>query len=126
MLDYLVEPAFASTFTVLPEHLSRAFVLATIQYMFSGFRLSAFHGGNGLLTQTLASKLRVRTGAEVARIAQSADGATVTLADGETLAADAVVIATPGNHVARLCDTLTDDERRFFGGVQISAGEVAP
>jgi oxygen-dependent protoporphyrinogen oxidase len=124
VLDYLIEPPFASTFTVLPEHLSRAFVLATIQYMFSGFRLSAFRGGNGLLTQTLASKLRVRTGTDVARIAQSADGATVTLAGGETLTADAVVIATPGNRVARLCDTLTDDERRFFGGVRYASSII--
>ena len=45
VLDYLIEPPFASTFTVLPENLSRAFVLATIDYMFGGFRLSAFNGG---------------------------------------------------------------------------------
>ena len=82
------------------------------------------HGGNGLLTQTLASKLRVRTGVEVARIAQSADGAIVTLASGETLAADAVVIATPGNHVARLCDTLTAGERRFFDGVRYASSII--
>jgi oxygen-dependent protoporphyrinogen oxidase len=124
VLDYLIEPPFASTFTVLPENLSRAFVLATISYMFSGFRLSAFHGGNGLLTQTLASKLRVRTGVEVARIAQSADGASVTLANGDILAADAVVIATPGNHVARLCDTLTASERGFFEGVRYASSII--
>jgi oxygen-dependent protoporphyrinogen oxidase len=124
VLDYLIEPPFASTFTVLPENLSRAFVLATIDYMFGGFRLSAFHGGNGLLSQTLASKLRVRTSAEVARIAQDADGATVTLAGGETLHADAVVVATPGNHVARLCDTLPDGERRFFEGVRYASSII--
>ena len=124
VLDYLIEPPFASTFTVLPENLSRAFVLATINYMFSGFRLSAFHGGNGLLTQTLAAKLRVRAGVEVARVAQSADGAVVTLVSGETLTADAVIVATPGNHVARLCDTLTPDERRFFGGVRYASSII--
>jgi oxygen-dependent protoporphyrinogen oxidase len=124
VLDYLIEPPFASTFTVLPENLSRAFVLATINYMFSGFRLSAFEGGNGLLTRTLASRLRVRTSAEVARIAQTADAATVTLVNGESLTADAVVIATPGNHVARLCDTLTQAERRFFEGVRYAASII--
>ncbi len=124
VLDYLIEPPFASTFTVLPENLSRAFVLATIHYMFSGFRLSAFLGGNGLLTQTLASKLRVRTGTDVTRVAQSADDAAVTLADGETLTADAAVIATPGNHVARLCDTLSADERRFFEGVRYASSII--
>ena len=118
VLDEVIEPPFASTFTVLPENLSRAFVLATIDYMFGGFRLSAFHGGNGLLTQTLASKLRVRTGLEADCISQATDGATVTLKTGEALTADAVVIATPGNHVARLCDTLTPGERRFFESVR--------
>ena len=124
VLDYLIEPPFASTFTVLPENLSRAFVLATINYMFGGFRLSAFHGGNGLLTQTLAAKLRVRTGAEVTRIEQHGEGASVTLATGEHLAADAVVIATPGNHVSRLCSTLTPEERRFFDGVRYASSII--
>ncbi len=124
VLDYLIEPPFASTFTVLPENLSRAFVLATIHYMFSGFRLHAFEGGNGLLTRTLASRLRVRTGADVARIAQSPDGAAVTLIGGETLAADAVVVATPGNHVARLCATLTPAERGFFEGVRYASSII--
>ena len=120
VLDYVIEPPFASTFTVLPENLSRAFVLATIDYMFGGFRLSAFHGGNGLLTQTLASRLRVRTSAEVARISDGPDGARVVLANGESLSADAVIVATPGNHVSRLCDTLSREERAFFEGVRYS------
>lgn len=118
VLDYLIEPPFASTFTVLPENLSRAFVLATIRYMFSGFRLYAFEGGNGLLTETLAAGLRVRTGVEVKRVSQTSDGVIVTLVDGSALTGDAVVVATPGSRVSGLCDTLTDDERRFFDGVR--------
>jgi oxygen-dependent protoporphyrinogen oxidase len=126
VLDELIEPPFASTFTVLPENLSRAFVLATIHYMFtSGFRLYAFEGGNGLLTQTLASKLRVRTGAQVSRVTQSPDIAQVQLASGETLATDAVVIATPGNHVARLCPGLPEAERRFFEKVRYARSIIA-
>lgn len=125
VLDCLIEPPFASTFTVLPENLSRAFVLATIQYMFSGFRLSAFEGGNGLLTQTLASKLPVRTGVEVSSVRERADGIEVRLSDGETIAADACIIATPGNHVARICETLTPEERRFFEGVRYASSIIA-
>ena len=124
VLDYLIEPPFASTFTALPENLSRAFVLATIDYMFGGFRLSAFHGGNGLLTRTLASKLRVRAGTEVSGIAQTPDGVSVRLGTGEMLAADAAVVATPGNHVARLCETLTAEERRFFEGVRYASSII--
>jgi oxygen-dependent protoporphyrinogen oxidase len=126
VLDYVIEPPFASTFTVLPENLSRAFVLATINYMFfSPFRLHAFDGGNGLLTQTLASRLRVRTSAETARIAETPDGVLVTLATGETLRADGVVVATPGNHVSRLCETLSEEERRFFEGVRYARSIIA-
>jgi oxygen-dependent protoporphyrinogen oxidase len=124
VLDYVIEPPFASTFTVLPENLSRAFVLATINYMFSGFRLSAFEGGNGLLTRTLASKLRVRTGVEVTRVGQTPHGTSVTLASGEAIHADAVVVATPGNHVARLCDTLTAEEQPFFDAVRYAASII--
>jgi oxygen-dependent protoporphyrinogen oxidase len=126
VLDYLIEPAFASTFTVLPERLSRAFVLATIHYMFTtGFRLYAFEGGNGLLTQTLASKLRVRTDAPVASVVQTPDGVKVRLESGETVEADAALIATPGKHIARLCADLTDEERRFFDGVQYARSIIA-
>jgi oxygen-dependent protoporphyrinogen oxidase len=124
VLDDVIEPPFASTFTVLPENLSRAFVLATISYMFGGFGLSSFAGGNGLLTRTLASRLNVRTGAEVARIATEADGVTVTLATGESLRGDAAVVATPGNHVVRICDAVTGDERRFFKDVRYAASII--
>ena len=52
------------------------------------------------------------------------DGATVTLADGATLTADAIVVATPGSRVAALCETLTDDERRFFEGVRYASSII--
>src|SRR6185295_16506526 len=58
------------------------------------------------------------------RITQSADDASVTLAGGATLAADAVIVATPGNHVARLCGTLTGDEQRFFEGVRYASSII--
>jgi len=58
VLDYLVDPAFASTFTTLPENLSKAFLLVTIATMLRGFRLQSFAGGNGLLTQTWRQRCR--------------------------------------------------------------------
>jgi oxygen-dependent protoporphyrinogen oxidase len=119
VLDDIIEPAFASTFTALPENLSRAFVLATVHYMFtSGFGLYAFEGGNGLLTQSLASRLKVRTGATVDQISHTVSGVSVRLEGGETLEANIAVVATPGNHVASLCPNLSDEEQRFFEGVR--------
>src|SRR3972149_5061140 len=73
VLDYLVEPAFASTFTVLPENLSKAFLLTTVSTMFAGFRLQAFRGGNGALTQALSAKVTVRLNVEVGRVGTAAD-----------------------------------------------------
>lgn len=125
VLDYVIEPPFASTFTVLPENLSRAFVLATIQYMFSGFRLSSFHGGNGTLTQALAAKVPVRTRTEVVAVEPAPHGVAVRLAGGEVLSAARAVVATPGNHVARLCPQLTPAERRFFEGVRYASSIIA-
>lgn len=124
VLDYLIEPPFASTFTVLPENLSRAFVLATIDYMFRGFRLSAFRGGNGVLTQALASRLNVRTGVVVQRVEQTPNGVTIHVVGGEDVSADAAVLATPGNHVRQICSTLTTEEGRFFEGVRYASSII--
>jgi oxygen-dependent protoporphyrinogen oxidase len=126
VLDDLIEPPFASTFTVLPENLSRAFVLATIHHMFtSPFRLHCFEGGNGLLTQTLASRLHVRTASVVRSVALTQNGVSVQLRDGEQLEGDAAIIATPGNHVSRLARDLTPEERSFFDGVRYAKSIIA-
>jgi oxygen-dependent protoporphyrinogen oxidase len=53
-----------------------------------------------------------------------AGGATVTLANGDVVPADAVIMAVPGNHVARLCPTLQPDERRFFEGVRYASSII--
>jgi oxygen-dependent protoporphyrinogen oxidase len=124
VLDYLVEPAFASTFTVLPENMSKAFLLTTLATLSAGFRLRAFRGGNGALTQALALKVPVRLSAEVERIEPSADGMTIHLRDGSPIAADAAVIAVPGAAVRGLCPALTPGETEFFGGVRYAKSIV--
>jgi oxygen-dependent protoporphyrinogen oxidase len=124
VLDYLIDPAFASTFTVLPENLSKAFLLVTIATMLGGFRLESFGGGNGLLTQTLAARLPVRLGAQVARIEPGPDGVDVRLRDGEPRRADAVVVAVPGNAVGGLCAGITASEAAFFEAVRYAASII--
>jgi len=124
VLDYLVEPAFASTFTVLPENLSKAFLLSTVATMFGGFRLQAFNGGNGALTQALASRLPVRLNADAGRVEATAEGVTIRLRDGPPVEADAAVVAVPGDGVAALCPVLTDGEQRFFDTVRYASSIV--
>src|SRR3990172_755595 len=117
VLDYLVEPAFASTFTVLPENLSKAFLLSTVATMFRGFRLQAFRGGNGALTQALAARVPLRLNADVECVEATAQGVTIRLRAGATVEADAAIVAVPGDSTAALCPALTGAERRFFDTV---------
>jgi len=124
VLDYLVDPAFASTFTVLPENLSKAFLLVTIATMLGGFRLQSFGGGNGLLTKTLAAKVPVRLGVEVTCVEPGPSGVDVRLRDSEPRRADAVVVAVPGNAVGGLCAGLTASEGAFFGAVRYAASII--
>ncbi|HLA18421.1 MAG TPA: FAD-dependent oxidoreductase, partial [Dehalococcoidia bacterium] len=124
VLDHLVEPAFASTFTVLPENLSKAFLLSTVATMFRGFRLQAFRGGNGALTQALAARLPVRLNADVERVEATAQGVTIRLRDDAPVEADAAVVAVPGDSTAALCPLLTDAERRFFDTVRYASSII--
>lgn len=124
VLDYLVEPAFASTFTVLPERMSSAFMLSTIATLMRGFTLLSFEGGNGQLTAALAGHVPVKLGTAVEQVRATGSGVTVTVADGEALHADAAVIAVPGNTVAGLCGRLTPSERQFFAGVRYASSII--
>lgn len=126
-MEYLFAPAFSSTFDADPEDHSLAFALLTTRFVLGGFRLLAFEGGIGLLTQTLAAQVPVRTGCAVLRIETDAKGARVALrssAGEETLEADAAVVAVPGSLVAPLVPTLTEAERNFFASVRYVRGMV--
>jgi len=126
-MEYLFSPAFSSTFDADPEDHSLAFALLTTRFVLGGFRLLAFDGGIGLLTQTLAAQLPVRTGCEVTAVETDANGARVALrCDGreERIDADAAVVAVPGSLVAKLVPTLTPDEKSFFASVRYVRGMV--
>ena len=76
-LEYLLAPAFSSTFDSDPKHLSGAFALLALRFVTQGFRLRAFDGGMGLLTRTLADRVPVRLGWEVRAIVTDRDGARI-------------------------------------------------
>ena len=131
--EYLFVPAFSSTFDADPEDLSSAFALLSARFVLSGFRLQAFDGGIGLLTQTLAEQVPVRTGCEATAIETSADGARVTIRSRgpggggdreERVSADAVVVALPGSLVAGVVTSLTPEEKSFFARVRYVRGMV--
>jgi oxygen-dependent protoporphyrinogen oxidase len=125
VLDYMIEPAFAGTFTVLPENMSKAFMLSTIATLFGGFRLLNFRGGNGSFTTALARQLDVRTNTPVERIEPGPHRVGVILESGELLGADAVVVAVPGNAAGGICSDLTPSERRFLSSVRYASSIIA-
>jgi len=126
-LEFLLAPAFSSTFDSDPEHLSGAFALLALRFVMAGFRLQAFAGGTGLLTRTLAERLQVRLGWEVRAITSDARGAcveVVTSSGSREHRADAVVVAVPGSCVSGICADLREDERRFFSQVHYAKGGI--
>jgi oxygen-dependent protoporphyrinogen oxidase len=126
-MEYLFSPAFSSTFDADPEDHSLAFALLTVRFVLGGFRLLAFEGGIGLLTQTLAAQVPVRTGVTVTQVETDATRARVTVRGDqgeETIDADAAVVAVPGVLVSKLVATLTPDERAFFDRVRYVRGMV--
>ncbi|RIL00318.1 MAG: hypothetical protein DCC71_18685 [Proteobacteria bacterium] len=127
-MEYLFAPAFSSTFDADPEDHSLAFALLTTRFVLGGFRLEAFEGGIGLLTETLAAQVPVRTGCEALAVETDADGARVRFrdADGATheLAADAAVVALPGSLVSGVVATLRAEEKSFFDAVRYVRGIV--
>lgn len=127
--EYLLTPAFSSTFDSEPEDLSGAFALLTMRFVLGGFRIEAFEGGTGLLTRALAEQVPVRTGCEVIAVETSAEGARITYrARGggreQRVLADAAVVALPGSLVAGACATLTPAEKSFFAQVRYGRGIV--
>jgi oxygen-dependent protoporphyrinogen oxidase len=126
-MEYLFAPAFSSTFDADPEDHSLAFALLTTRFVLGGFRLEAFEGGIGLLTQTLAARVPVRTGCEVLAVETDAGGARVAWreAGGERRESfDAAVVALPGSLVAGVVATLRDAEKAFFASVRYVRGMV--
>jgi oxygen-dependent protoporphyrinogen oxidase len=125
--EYLFVPAFSSTFDADPEDHSLAFALLGMRLVLSGFRLQAFEGGIGLLTETLAAQVPVRTGCTVTAVETGADGARITVRrDGrdERVLADAAVVALPGSLVPGVVATLTPEEKSFFARVRYVRGMV--
>lgn len=69
-------------------------------------RLLSFDGGLATLTDALAARVNVRRGAAVQALAREVGAWRVTLADGDTLHADRVVLATSARAAAAIADSM--------------------
>ncbi len=93
-----------------------------------GLRPEALEGGMGVLTETLARRVPVRTASEVIAVETETDGARVRYRSRgreRSVLADAAVVAVPGPQVPALCPKLTPAERGFFERVHYTRGMVA-
>jgi oxygen-dependent protoporphyrinogen oxidase len=127
IFEWLLAPAFSSTFDSDPEDLSLAFGLLAVRLVAGGFRLETFDEGPGLLTRALAAELDVRTGCEVTRVETDTQGVLVryrTQGRDRRVLADAAVVALPGSLVTGVCPKLTPEERGFFESVRYVRGMI--
>lgn len=124
-LASLVEPVFRATRSFNPETLSSLFYRTTVPHLVGEDTVHTLRGGMGLVCETLARQLDVRTGARVASVEhrREADAlrVAVTLADGETFEADHVVCAVEGSLASALVRTPQTVEREMLAEVRYNA-----
>jgi oxygen-dependent protoporphyrinogen oxidase len=124
-LASLVEPVFRATRSFNPETLSSLFYRTTVPHLIGEDTVYTLRGGMGRVCQALAAPLRVRTGARVASVEHRRDAGVprvaVTLADGETLAADHVVCAIEGSLASALIRRPQAAEREMLADVRYNA-----
>lgn len=91
-------------------------MLALQLHVFAG-ELREIDGGVGQVVDSLAAGLDVRHGAEVALVEEEGEGARVSLADGSTIAARAVVVATTADVANKIWPTAPADVASHLAGV---------
>jgi oxygen-dependent protoporphyrinogen oxidase len=96
----------------------------------AGSRLPAFvsfPGGMGELVTALENRLgaaRIRLGAEASSLERRGAGFRMTLASGETLEADAVVLATPAHETARIARVVVPGLAEAAQGIAFSSSAI--
>jgi oxygen-dependent protoporphyrinogen oxidase len=109
--EYIVRPNMEMLYAVPVSDLSISFQLAVMKTA-ARFSLAVPREGMGIVCDWLAEGLYVRTNTTAEQVLPSPDGesATVRLADGQTIEAEAVVVATPAPIAANLLDRAVSDE----------------
>ncbi len=111
--ERLFRPLLETNFGLDPDHTSRALLFELLDVWGQPDVRLAF--GLGALPDRLATELiDVRTGRRVESIAPN--GRAVRVGSGETLRADAVILATPACEIPKLVLELSPAERAFFEG----------
>lgn len=115
VLEYFLEPLVEAGFGWLPETSAAAPFIAIAMLNRGIYRWSSFPGGVGELPMALAAGLDVRLERPVERVAATADGVEVALADGSSVGARSCLLAVPAPAALRLHQGMPADERPFVG-----------
>lgn len=91
--------------------------------------VTAHRNGNGaviaaIVDELTAAGVTITTGTEVLSIDQSDEAATISLADGEALSADAVIVATTPGALSRLVGGLSPRHNALYSSVTYQPGIV--
>ncbi|MCV2894646.1 FAD-dependent oxidoreductase [Lentibacter sp. XHP0401] len=121
-LSRLVDPIFIGARNWLPEEVSAAFYLSTIPNLF-GTTVMSLKPDMQALPDAMAEGLEIQTNVKVTRINPGQPCGIEILKDdkAETLTADFVICALPGDLVPALMPSLGDEDTGFFEQVRYSS-----
>lgn len=111
--DYLLEPLLAGGMMQRIEETSRAFALAVLATTGGGRgKDMTLAKGNDSLPRAIAARVEVKLNAPVRQVEVAPEGVTLRVS-GETVRADAVVLATTASAAARIYGGVDDLEREL-------------
>ncbi len=113
ILEYIFEPMLEGLYFQAPENMSRAWPAVVWNFGARRQSVTALEGGNGILTETLAGKLKVYTNTPAEAIDTSGSGVKVKSPAG-WLEADSIVLAATTPAARHLYQTGTDVENRLL------------
>ena len=128
MFEYWAIPMFETMCSYTGEDVSRKAFLALLASYLNADSVT-FKDGVGALPEALAGHLRVELGARVTRIEPRPDGSGAMVTYGrdgasQTLSAQTVIVAVPGNHVLPLFEDPRPAWKSFFPKVHYSIGAL--
>ena len=122
LLDYVIDPCMAAVLATTPAKPSVVDFLFSLAH-YNGTGAYSFDGGIDFLTEELARRVPVETGARVQLVQENSDGAEVTWQkDGvqQVARCSACVIAVSANQVPALYPQLKASQREILNGYEYS------
>ena len=121
MVRDMLDPISASAFGWVPERSAAAPLLSIVVRTRGVVRWRTYRHGQDTMVTELARRVTVHTGTPVANVTRDGAGARLTLADGSTRSARAVVITLPSPQVRSIYPELPAAEAEFVDASTFSS-----